>query len=417
MANILVIDDDASLLQMMSLMLKRAGHNPILANDGQEGIGAASREQPDMAIVDVMMPDLSGYEVCRILRNDQRTRNIPLMVLTALSQPEQRDMAMEAGADDFITKPVTRDDLTKHVDELLASGARNIPAPTAAPPPAPPAPFGPIAYDETRPTAPPSHSVPTTPPTGPLTEPFPRPTSAPVTPTLPLIAVMGLTSGVGATTLAVNIGLNLMQTGRSCIVDLNTQVGQVSIHLKMAPPRVTWHDLLNVSPGTDKRAIGGALMLDRSVGVAILAAPMQPVSDRLSDSTLSYILQVLSEGFHSIVADLPSLVNTMNMTTLRQARKIVLVVGDDPADLMLAKDALFNIQSVGLQAAMHVVLNHTRPHGVSVEDVMQTLNSPVLATFPYEPTQVSALTQGIPLVVSQPDTLFSRSVAQLVRQL
>ncbi|MBN1120246.1 MAG: response regulator [Anaerolineae bacterium] len=414
MANILVIDDDASLLQMMSLMLKRAGHNPILANDGQEGIEAANREQPDMAIVDVMMPDLSGYEVCRILRNDQRTRNIPLMVLTALSQPEQRDMAMEAGADDFITKPVTRDDLTKHVDELLVSGARNIPSVAKRPSPAIEH-ISPIAYQEdTRPAA----AAQPTPPTGPLTEPFPQPSSVPTAaPTLPLIAVMGLSSGVGATTLAVNIGLMLMQTGRACIVDLNTQVGQVAIQLKMAPPRVTWHDLLNVSPGTDKRAIGGALMLERSAGVAILAAPMQPVSDRLSESTLSYILRVLSEGFHSIVVDLPSLVNTMNMTTLRQAKHIVLVVGDDPADLMLVKDALSNIQSVGLPGTRHIVLNHTRPHGVSVEDVMQTLNSPVLATFPYEPTQVSALTQGIPLVVSQPDTLFSRTVAQLVRQL
>jgi CheY-like chemotaxis protein/MinD-like ATPase involved in chromosome partitioning or flagellar assembly len=417
MANILVIDDDASLLQMMSLMLKRAGHNPILANDGQEGIDAANRDLPDMAIVDVMMPDLSGYEVCRILRNDSHTRNIPLMVLTALSQPEQRDMAMEAGADDFITKPVTRDDLTKHVDELLASGARNIPSPaTAAQRPSPSIEhISPIAYQEdTQPAA----AAQPTPPTGPLTEPFPHPGSVPAAPsTLPLIAVMGLSGGVGATTLAVNIGLMLMQTGRACIIDLNTQVGQVAIQLKMAPPRVTWHDLLNVSPGTDKRAIGGALMLDRSVGVAILAAPMQPVSDRLSESTLSYILRVLSEGFHSIVADLPSLVNTMNMTTLRQARHIVLVVGDDPADLLLVKDALSNIQGVGLPGNKHIVLNHTRPHGVSVEDVMQTLNSPVLATFPYEPTQVSALTQGIPLVVSQPDTLFSRTVAQLVRQL
>ncbi len=416
MANILVIDDDASLLQMMSLMLKRAGHNPILANDGQEGIEAANREQPDMAIVDVMMPDLSGYEVCRILRNGPQTRNIPLMVLTALSQPEQRDMAMEAGADDFITKPVTRDDLTKHVDELLTSGARNIPSPAAAPQRSSPSieRISPIAYQEdTRPAA----AAQPTPPTGPLTEPFPRSGSMPAAPTLPLIAVMGLSSGVGATTLAVNIGLMLMQTGRACIVDLNTQVGQVAIQLKMAPPRVTWHDLLNVSPGTDKRAIGSALMLDRSVGIAILAAPMQPVSGRLSESTLSYILRVLSEGFYSIVADLPSLVNTMNMTTLRQAKHIVLVVGDDPADLLFVKDALLNIQGVGLPGTRHIVLNHTRPHGVSVEDVMETLNSPVLATFPYEPAQVSALTQGIPLVISQPDTLFSRSVAQLVRQL
>src|SRR5687768_627342 len=136
MARILVIDDDESLLQMMSLMLKRAGHQTILASNGYEGIEIARREAPEAAIVDVMMPELSGYEVCRILREDPRTQDIPLLILTALSQREHREQAEDSGADDFVTKPVTRDDLVTHVEELLRTGARNMPAPLeAAPPP------------------------------------------------------------------------------------------------------------------------------------------------------------------------------------------------------------------------------------------------------------------------------------------
>ncbi len=410
MARILVIDDDASLLQIMSLMLKRAGHTPLLASDGLEGIEIARKAQPDMAIVDVMMPDMSGYEVCRILRQDPQTMSMPLLILTALSQPEQREWAEDAGADDFVTKPVTRDDLVKHVDSLLASGPRNRPAPTVEAPLPPP----PSVVEATPPAVerPPIVTGPLAPQQIPVGYQPQQKTMLPA-----VVAVMGLSSGVGATTLTVNLGLGLMQFGRSCIVDLNTQGGKVAVQLRMVPPRATWRDLVPVAPGSDKRLIGSALMLGHQSGVAVLAAPLQPAQERLAADTIEYVLSVLSEGFARIVVDLPPVLSAMNIVTLRKAAHIVLVVGDNPADLLLASDALATIDQLGLTGEQHLVFNHTRPHGVTYDQVMAALNKPIAANIPYEPEQVNALTQGIPLVMSQPGSLFSRTVLQLARQL
>ncbi len=472
MARILVIDDDASLLQMMSLMLKRAGHTPILANDGLEGIEVTRQQSPDMVIVDVMMPDMSGYEVCRILRSDEETQNIPLLILTALSQPEQREWAEDSGADDFVTKPVTRDDLVKHVDELLSTGARNRPVPLESPPaipapgparpamPQPPAP-PPVVSQSQAPAAPPGFeelfgtqgaqpAPPRQPPApqppapqqqapqqqapaaplgfeelfgtqgaqpAPAPVPVPAPTPAPAPAALPLIAVLGLSSGVGATTLAVNLGLGMMQFGRSCIVDLSTQGGQVAVQMRVVPPRATWADLARVEPGSDKRIIGGTLMIGHQAGVAILAAPLEPVRERLSGETLEYVYEVLSEGFQRIVVDLPQGLSAMTILTLREARDIVLVVGDNAADLMAAADTLATIEQLGLSGQQHLVLSRTTASGSTTEDVMAALNRPLAATIPFEAQQALAVGQGMPLVMSQPDSLYSRTVLQLARQL
>ena len=418
MARILIIDDDESLLQMMSIMLKRAGHTPILATDGYKGIEIARRERPDMAIVDVMMPDISGYEVCRILREDPETMDIPLLILTALSQPEQRDYAEDAGADDFVTKPVTRDDLLKHVEELLYTGARNMPAPLEppAPPPVTEAP-APPPPPQPRTAPPPSPAQPPqpVPSAGVYQPPAPRPETP--TPALPVVAVMGLADGVGTTTMAVNLGLGLMQFGRSCIVDLNNGDGQVAVQLKMTPPKSTWYNLVNLAPGADKRLIGGALMLDRSVGVAILAAPLDPAPQELAPETLQYIFSVLSEGFHRIVVDLPAHLTPMSTHALRLASHIVLVVGENPADLVTVPKTLEAIDRLGLKGQQHIVINRTRPHGVSHEDVVKTINRPIEADIPYEPDQISALMEGRPLVMSQPGSLFARAILHLARQL
>ncbi len=417
MARILVIDDDASLLQMMSLMLRRAGHTPILASNGKEGIETARRERPEMAIVDVMMPDMSGYDVCRTLREDASTQDIPLLILTALSQSEQRERAEDSGADDFVTKPVTRDDLVRHVEELLASGPRNKPAPIEAPASTPPSP-----EPKAAPPPPPGFEAVTSRPVSAPAPPEPQapPVSFPAQaqPTgLPVVAVMGLGGGVGTTTMVVNLGLGLMQFGRSCIMDLNTRNGKVAVQLRMVPPRATWCDLVGVAPGSDKRGIARALMLEHRAGVAVMAAPLQPVQERLSNDSLQYILEVLAEGFRRIVVDLPSTINAMSVMALRQAQHIVLVAGNDPADLLTAADALATIEQLNLSGQQHVVFNQTRPHGASFEQVMQTLNRPLVANIPYEPEQVNALTEGTPLVMSRPNSLFSRTILHLARQL
>lgn len=424
MARILVIDDDQSLLQMMSLMLKRAGHQTILANSGEEGIEIARRDQPDAAIVDVMMPQLSGYEVCRILREDPRTMDIPLLILTALSQREHREQAEDSGADDFVTKPVTRDDLVTHVEDLLRTGARNTPAPLVQPPvPVAQPPDSPLTRTPVSPSFPVAPPAPAAQPAPPAyQQPAPQPPAQPYQPTapvtgFPLVAVMGLGSGVGTTTLAVNLALGLMQFGRSCIIDLHQQSGQVAVQLKLVPPKSTWVDLVRMPPGGDKRMIGGSLMLDHRAGVAVMAAPLGATREQLPAPTMQYVFEVLSEGFRRIVADVPTQLNDMTLNVLSGAAHIVLIAGDDPADLVTLPSLLHSIGDLRLPGVHHIVINRTRPHGIPHEEVLRAINQPVSADIPYEPAQVNALAEGTPLVMSRPDSLFSRNILYLARQL
>jgi CheY-like chemotaxis protein/MinD-like ATPase involved in chromosome partitioning or flagellar assembly len=384
MARILVIDDDRSLLRMITIMLDKAGHEPLLATHGYQGIELARSEQPDMAIVDVMMPELSGYDVCRRLREDPRTANIPLLILTARAQPMDQQMAIDSGADDFVTKPVTLDDLIYHVDQLLASGATRRPAP------APPAPT----------EAPAEEAIPIT--------------TALVD--LPVVAVMGLRGGMGATTIAINLGLGMMQHGRSCLVDLSTSSGQVAAQLRMLPPKATWLDLANLGTRPTPHQIGAALMRHRS-GVAVLAAPIKPTQARLSGDTLHHIYTVLSEGFRRTTVSLPPAFNPMSIATLKFASQVVLVVGNDPVGLETAGESLKAISELGLPGGRHVIFNHSRPDGLTREQVVKALGYSLTAEIPYEAAQMQAAAQGSPLVMSQPNSSFSQTILQIARSL
>ncbi len=420
MAEILVIDDDTSLLQMMSIMLKRAGHNPTLASEARQGIAIAQRDIPDLAIIDVMMPDLSGYEVCAALRKDPATRNIPLLMLTALSQSEHRGKAEDSGADAFVTKPVTRDDLVKHVDELLRVGARNFPdftdqlpsLPETPAAPAEPQPAPPPGFEAASPAAP-APPVPAAPPARPASV---GTSFTPHTVALPLVVVVGLGTGVGATTISINLALALMQYGRVCLLDFNYKVGKAADQLR-ANPRGTWRNLMSYAAGGDKRIIGAALTAGHPSGLALIAAPSAPTPDRLSPATLSALFPTLAEGFRRIVVDLPLEMDTMSIATLNAANHVVVVLGNDPTGLPSAHSMLSAVDAMRLPGQVHMVLNHSKPEGISYEAAMAAVNSPLAADIPYETAQADCLSTGRPLLMSQPASLFSRTVLHLARLL
>src|SRR5262249_12348991 len=132
MARILLIDDDASLLQMVRLMLEREGHQVLLAEGGEEGLTIAREQAPDLAIVDLMMPGISGYGVTRALRTDPHTAAMPVLILTARGQSMDRQMALDAGANSHLANPVTPKDLIGRVTEVLANPPLRPPVPVPA---------------------------------------------------------------------------------------------------------------------------------------------------------------------------------------------------------------------------------------------------------------------------------------------
>ena len=116
---ILVVDDEPDIVKVVQLRLKASGYDVITANDGEEGLKKVKEERPDLVVLDVMMPKLDGYKVCRLLKFDSRYRAIPILMLTARSQPEDIKLAGECGADGYHTKPLEPKAFLDKIKELL----------------------------------------------------------------------------------------------------------------------------------------------------------------------------------------------------------------------------------------------------------------------------------------------------------
>src|SRR5260221_5318558 len=117
---ILVADDDLGALKMTCLILERQGYAVVIAHDGVEALQQVSAEMPDLIILDVMMPRLSGYEVCARLRADPATADIPIIMFTAKALTNDKVAGFEVGADDYLTKPTQPAELTARIKTLLA---------------------------------------------------------------------------------------------------------------------------------------------------------------------------------------------------------------------------------------------------------------------------------------------------------
>jgi DNA-binding response OmpR family regulator len=116
---VLVADDDPDILTLVGFRLERAGYEVLPARDGEEALALALERQPDLAILDVMMPKLDGYEVTQRLRSNQATRGMPVILLTARVQEADITRGFEAGADDYIKKPFSPQELRARVQAIL----------------------------------------------------------------------------------------------------------------------------------------------------------------------------------------------------------------------------------------------------------------------------------------------------------
>jgi len=116
---ILVVDDEVDLVETIRFPLEMDGFNVLVSYNGEDALNQARKEKPDLIILDLMLPKLDGYKVCRLLKFDERYKDIPILMLTAKTQEKDKLLGKETGANEYMTKPFDIDDLMKKVRVYL----------------------------------------------------------------------------------------------------------------------------------------------------------------------------------------------------------------------------------------------------------------------------------------------------------
>jgi two-component system alkaline phosphatase synthesis response regulator PhoP len=118
---ILIVEDDPKSLTLTNDLLKISGYTTIQATDGKQGVELAKAAKPDLILMDIMMPKMDGYAACHDIKTDQATRNIPVVMLTAVGYELNKKFAKQVGADGYVTKPFGRQELIDAISPLLAT--------------------------------------------------------------------------------------------------------------------------------------------------------------------------------------------------------------------------------------------------------------------------------------------------------
>ncbi|MFA6283021.1 MAG: response regulator [Desulfurivibrionaceae bacterium] len=116
---ILVVEDDENIQQLVGYNLAKAGFHVIYADNGEQALNVIKREKPDLIVLDLMLPGLSGFEICKLVRKDPKTKNLPIVMLTAKSEENDMAAGLDLGADDYITKPFSPKILISRIKAAL----------------------------------------------------------------------------------------------------------------------------------------------------------------------------------------------------------------------------------------------------------------------------------------------------------
>lgn len=376
MARIFVIDDDEQLLRMVGLMLERGGHSLTLINDPRNGLQQLEEDKPDLLVLDVMMPGMSGHELTREIRKSSRLKNLPVLILTARAQEIDRDTALASGANGYLSKPVTSQDLLERVDALLGEKS-----------------------DKEPPPPPTKTAVPSSQNKG------------------MILAFYGLRGGVGQTTLATNLALALRQTSKQdvCLVDMSPSCSQVAIHLNLhkKSPR-GWADLLTQET-LDWFEID-AHLLTHETGLRVLAAPAIPMPpSTLSAEDIVNILSVLRDKMMFTVLDLPPVLSQAFTAALKMADVSLHVITPDIVSVRTAVRTARALAELNVKPKQpSFILNQTtKTAPLPSATVERAVSGRIPFQLEFDPRQAQALNKSSPLALSAPDS----SVAVVVQRM
>jgi pilus assembly protein CpaE len=367
---ILIVDDDIDSLKLIGLMLQRHGYEVVAANAGNQALSKASHEHPDLIILDVMMPDMDGYEVCRRLRASPDTRAIPIIMFTAKTLVDDKVAGFEAGADDYLTKPTHPAELASRVKAILARNTSQ-------------------RRQETN-------------------KGF-------------ALGFIGVKGGVGTTTLALNVAAALTLANENPIIaDFRLGSGSMALMLGFNQAQ----GMVNVlsKPANDIRppSIEPELIIHQSGLRTLLSSP------RAKEAQIAYSIESALAVVRSLkmmgrpaIFDLGSGLGAITNRLQREMDQIVLVVEPNQVALAMARDTLSELDPSNSGRVHVVIVNRVQTNQQTPwHEIEQALGQELRAIIAAAYDQAfQAMKAGVPMVIYQPNAVVSSQIIKLSEEL
>ncbi len=369
---ILIVDDDIETLRLVGLMLQRQGYKIVAANNGQQALTMTKMELPDLILLDIMMPDMDGYEVTKQIRSDESTKGIPIIMFTAKSMVDDKVAGFDAGVDDYLTKPTHPAELTAHVKALLA---RNV-----------------------------KRANETTPATKGL-----------------VCAVMAAKGGIGTTTLAVNVGVALRQRTKAEVIVAELRPSQGTLGIDLGYTNVTELSRLLKHPAEEitQSMVENELILHSS-GIRLLLASYQPKDIEFVNATdkIQTIVKQLSSLAQYVILDLGAIMLPGVESVYNLCSEAVLVVEPMPNTISRTKVLLDDLTDKGFSKSRVltlVLINRIRSDiQMSWTQVQEALGIPITSIItPAPELAYQACMRNTPMILAQPDGIVAQQFVKI----
>ncbi len=370
-AKILVVDDDQNVQRLLQYTLKQEGYEVVLASDGAEGFRLWGAEEPDLILLDVMLPKLDGYQVATKIRTEEGSAShVPIIMLTAEREVEQKVRGLRAGADDYLIKPFHPAELLARIKSLLARFA-------------------------------PKEELLARPPLG------------------RVLAFYGAKGGVGTTTVAINAAIALhRELGRKvCLVDGNLQFGDHRVFLDLGLDRKSIVDVVT-APSIDTDLIR-QVMVKHDSGVDLLLAPPSPeTAELVHPEHLPYIAEQLRTLYDYTLIDIDKRLDDINLGVFEAADTVFVVMTADLSCLKNVRLILETMDHLGYPPSkVELVLNRSNAFtGISVKNAEGALKRTIEHQIVNEYRgAISALNSGSPFMFTKADSSLGGSLLQFAR--
>jgi len=370
---ILIVDDEIDTLRLVGLMLERQGYNIVAAEGGKQALEVMKREKPDLVLLDVMMPDLDGFEVAKQIRGDKQLEDTPIIMFTAKTQVEDKVTGLESGADVYLTKPTQPRELFAQVKVLLARSRKS------------------------------------------LTKPLPRTVSRGH-----LFGILGAKGGIGVTTTVINLGIMIhrVTNQKVLVADFHLGSGNISwdlgYHAQTGLNRLLDYDPSSITPESVAEET-----IEHESGIKLLLSSQSPkeavqIMEVEKIKTIAGKLPFIADW---TIMDLGSslLPSTQSLTKL--CDDLIVVVEPTPINIKQTRVLIDDLITLGVEDVRikAVLVNRVRSAiQLNYEQVENELGHKILCLFtPAPELAFQSTVANVPMVVHQASNITAQQFEKL----